>query len=199
VGEWEGEIEGEGERGVGLWGGRERRRGRRAYPCIMLSRLTTRHPFGLSSACDHSSTLNRCWPGGGRGCAASGPGEPFTTLSLGGGGAFMTPHAARHTALPPPPRAHQLAVARPPAPPPAGTDGNTRAGQMRRWQSGWRRSEKAGQGWQLAVQAASHLVQRLVCWHRAGSLPRCNRRHARHTQHHGTENAASLVFTYEET
>ena len=124
MGEWEGEIEGEGERGVGLWGGRERRRGRRAYPCIMLSRLTTRHPFGLSSACDHSSTLNRCWPGGGRGCAASGPGEPFTTLSLGGGGAFMTPHAARHTALPPPPRAHQLAVARPPAPPPAGTDGN---------------------------------------------------------------------------
>ena len=51
----------------------------RAYPCIMASRLTPRHPFGLSPAWDHSSTLNPCRPGGGRGCAASGPGEPLTT------------------------------------------------------------------------------------------------------------------------
>jgi hypothetical protein len=185
----------------------------RAQPCTMLRRLTTRHPFGLCSACHHSSSLHPCRPGGGRGCAASGPGEPLTTPGEGGG-ALMTPHAARHTALPPPTAPSTRAPAR--RRQAAGcrllrrtrrlahvaansmlsacglTAAGARAAQVPREPSGWRRSEKTGQGWRLAAQAAPHLVQRLVCGHRADSLPRCDRRHARHSQHNVAANAALL-------
>ena len=122
------------------------------------------------------------------------------------GGGLMTAHAARHTALPPPTAPSTRAPAR--RRQAAGcrllrrtrrlahvaansmlsacglTAAGARAAQVPREPSGWRRSEKTGQGWRLAAQAAPHLVQRLVCGHRADSLPPCDRRYARHSQHH---------------